>query len=360
MERDDRDSTNGTEEDELFTVDKVEFLEKKEYSCSNVLQEPLELLKQVDAQKPMSHSKQRERTDVKCMRYRRLVKIVENILLSPWDRQKRRIRETNPVYVQHIANDQQVLDVLLAIGFRHIGGFIVMQVVNVPYLRDVYRKLIGMLREEYGVEIKSLEGHFFDPFKAYKHDSDVYKNANKEDFEFHGKDHIKRQIEDIKHKLADADIETTLNSWSPKVYLDGAKGTVNERDHMKDMDTSDQKHSAAHVMKVYNVGKCDDFESASRKHLDTLKRQYDHLEKRQTVELKIRLPGGTTLIIKPPMKTPVAKLKTEIQSILTESITLDSWDLVEMPTRRTLDESKTLIQQDISHKVILHFRFKGE
>ncbi|ORM41237.1 uncharacterized protein BXIN_0866 [Babesia sp. Xinjiang] len=288
-----------------------------------------------------------------------LRKIVENILLNPWEHKTRRIREANPVYAQHIATNPHLLAVLEAIGFRSVNGFAVLQIVHVPQLREAYRSIIEALRDEYGIKIKSLEGHFFDPFKAYKHSSDIKKNADAESFECQGSDLTREQIEKLRMKLSET-LTTSLRQWTPQIYLENVKKTPETANATTNDDTSEQKHSTSHIMKIYNVGKCGDFESASRKQLEALKNQCAHLEAKQTVELKIRLPANTVLTIHPPMKTLVGTVKHEIQSILIERVKLDDWELVEMPIRRVLNENKTLIQQDISHKVVLQFRYKSQ
>lgn len=336
------------DESELFAVDRVEFLEEGgSMPSTNVL-------------KALAALKGMERNDIKSRLYKRLLKIVENILLNPWDKQKRRIRKTNPVYEQHIATHQEALELFDSIGFNDINGFAVMSVVNVPLLRGLYRKLISMLHEEYGIEVKSLEGHFFDPFKPYKHSANIGKNVDIDNFEITMTDITKKQMEEIHRKLSDVDMDTTLSSWNPRIYMENKPKRAPRRDKDAQKDSPDIQPTVSHVMQIYKVGKCDQFESTSKKNLDALKKQCEHLEKRQTVELKIKLPGGAVLIIDPPMKTPIAKLKSEIQSIMVDSISPGSWDLLEVPTRRVLDSSKTLIQEDITHKVVLHFLLKGK
>ncbi|GIX65153.1 uncharacterized protein BcabD6B2_45880 [Babesia caballi] len=329
---------------ELFAVDEVDFIGSKDSRAADALRQALASLRE---------SIQDERSIQGC---RRLLKIVENVLLHPWDHEKRRIRESNAVYLRDVASNPQILAVLEALGFRSVNGHAVLQVVDVPRLRDAYRTLIAALRDDCGVHVKSLEGHFFDPFKAYRHHSDVSKNTDTDDFECHGTDTTKRQVEALTSRMSEP-VSTGLHEWKPQIYFEGVG--CGQPSAASEHDSPEEKPSAAQVMKIYNVGKTGDFESASRKKLETLKRQWEYMERMKTVELKIKLPASTVLIIHPPMRTQVAKLKRELQSILVDAVAPQDWELVEMPTRRALDEGKTLIQQDVTHKVVLHFRYKG-
>ncbi|GFE55426.1 hypothetical protein BaOVIS_028300 [Babesia ovis] len=297
------------------------------------------------------------RDELKCKGYKRLLKIVENILLNPWDHEKRRIRKTNAIYAQQIASNPRLMAVLYAIGFGSTNGFVVLQIVDVPLLREAYRWLIAALRDEFDIHIKSLEGHFFDPFKAYKHSSDIGKNADTDSFECQGKDFTKAQIEKLERKLSET-VKTTLRDWHPQIHFENKQKIGKVTNDATVDETTEQKHSTAHLINIYNVGKSGNFESLSQKHLERLKQQCEYVESKASVQLKIRLPANTVLTIHPPMKTTVATIKREIQSILIDTVTIEDWELVEMPMRRTLDENKTLIQQDISHRVVLQFRYK--
>ncbi|GBE62479.1 hypothetical protein BOVATA_039720 [Babesia ovata] len=321
---------------ELFSIDEVDFIGAKDSTNSAALTQTF------------SDLRERPRDEKKSAGYKLLLKIVENVLLHPWDHEKRRIREQNALYSQRIGNDNQLKAVLVALGFRSIHGYAVLQVVDVPLLRLAYRSLIAALQEEYTISVKSLEGHFFDPFKAYRHNSDINRNSDADTFECVGKDLTRRQIEKISNKL----------TWQPKIHVDEGKPVPKSAHKIDDNDVQDDKHAASLLKKIFKTGKCN-FESASQKTLEALNKQCEHADQKQTVELKIRLPSATVLTIHPPLKTPVATLKHEMQSLFIPDIAVDDWELVEMPTRRVLDENKTLIQQDITHRVLLHFRRKG-
>ncbi|CDR98033.1 hypothetical protein, conserved [Babesia bigemina] len=342
---------------ELFSIDEVDFIGAKDSTNSSVLNQILSDLRKVGGPNSVCKTDQRPRDETKSAGYKLLLKIVENVLLHPWEHEKRRIREQNALYSRRIGNDDQMKAVLVALGFRSIHGYAVLQVVDVPLLRLAYRSLIAALQEEYSVSVKSLEGHFFDPFKAYRHSSDVNRNAYTDNFECVGKDLTKRQIDKLSDKLTSSVI-TSINEWNPQIHVDEGKLRPKITQKTSEPDVQEDKHAASHLKKIYDIGKCD-FESASQKRLEALNRQCEQAEQKQTVELKIRLPATTVLTIHPPLKTPVATLKQEVQTLFVPGIAADDWELVEMPTRRVLDEHKTLLQQDIIHRVLLHFRRKG-
>ncbi|EDO05750.2 PUB domain family protein [Babesia bovis T2Bo] len=336
------ESADASDESKLFETDEVKFTSSFDSKA---------LVKAIsDLRTAISDDK-------KVKVYKLLLKIVENILLNPWGREKRRIRESNSTYSSIIGTNVPVLTVLNSLGFRSVNGFAVLRVVDVPLLRKAYQLLITALKEDCNVHIKSLEGHFFDPFKAYQHSSDVNKNANTESFECLGVDRTKSEILALEKTLS-ASVQTTLGQWNPVISFENAANMRKASIDTNFGDTSESTHSTAHIMKIYNVGKCRDFESSSRKYLDQLQQKCEYVESNDTVQIKIRFPGNTVITIYPPVRTLVSNIKSELQSILISKVGMNDWELVEMPLKQAVDENKTLLQQDIVHSIVLQFRYK--
>eukprot|EP00375_Theileria_parva_P000908 XP_763578.1 hypothetical protein [Theileria parva strain Muguga] len=110
---------------------------------------------------------------------------------------------------------------------------------------------------------------------------------------------------------------------------------------------------------MYNIGKNENFESRSKKQLETLKSKSEFAKKCPVVEVKIKFPKSTTLTIQVPVKSLVKNIRRNIQTILVDELSLDDWHLVEFPIRRKIRDEKTLLEEDIMFKSILHFTFTG-
>ncbi|EKX72692.1 hypothetical protein BEWA_012510 [Theileria equi strain WA] len=324
----------------LFDVDVVEYVQTPEDIYPFKLNELFDQLKELP------------NDEIKRSGSMFLLKILENILLNPRNHNVRRIRESNPVFVKNTSKHELFLKLLKSFGFTSIDGNVVLQIVDVPRLLEAYRQIIKILLDGFNVKYKSLEAHFFDPFKAYCHNSNVNANVHAQQFEMSKKDEIDLDLKEKSRQISEPESSTrSLEDWNPKIYIETKVSPTNKLPS----EESPNDGPSASIMKMYNVGKNENFESRSKNQLKILDAQAELLKKCPNVQIKIRFPGSTIMIIQPPIKTLVHNIRKQIQTILSETISFDHWYLTEMPIKRKINDNKTLIQEDIVYKAVLHF-----
>nr|PVC54385.1 hypothetical protein MACL_00003090 [Theileria orientalis] len=337
------DSMSATSDfDELFKVNSVEYIKRSDDKSDTEIENIFKRLAELD------------NNNVKKDGCKYLIKILENILLDPSNLKTRRIRISNDVFTKYISNNGVLLKLFVSFGFVVVKEFYVLQVVEFHKLVNAYKQLIFMLDESFGLKHRSMESHFFDPFKSYKHNANVY--ANSESFELVSKDLTKIGIDEVYKDISERqDIASTLDDWNPSIKQELSP----VRPSKIAADSNDSfSPSTASLIKMYNIGKNENFESKSKKELETLKTKSEHAKRCPVVELKIRLPKSTTLLIHVPVKSPVRTVRSNIQKILLDDVSLEDWHLVEFPIRRRINDDRTLLEEGIMFKSVLHFTFK--
>ncbi|XP_955246.1 uncharacterized protein TA05180 [Theileria annulata] len=284
-----------------------------------------------------------------------IVKILENILLNPANLKSRRIRKCNKFFVTYISSNELLLELFTLFGFVPVEDSYVLQHVYFHRLLSSYLTLVKTLHGPFNLNYKSLQSHFFDPFKAYSHYSNI--NSNSDSFELTSKDETKSIIDDTVKEISEKDeSESKLDDWNPVITVE-SNVKPGKKLQPEPLDTS--KPTASSLIKMYNIGKNENFESRSKKQLETLKSKSELAKKSPIVEVKIKFPKSTTLTVQVPVKSLVRNIRRNIQTILVDDVSFDDWHLVEFPIRRKIRDEKTLLEEDIVLKSILHFTFAG-